>query len=75
MKKKYYVYGERPIFSEEKPKGIVRYYAFQWNTGEFEEDIRYRLKLFHDTSGEGKEITKEEFDTYVKEIKDRKGLK
>lgn len=75
MDKKYYIYGERPIYSEENTNGVERFYAFQWDTGKFKEDMTYMWKLFHDLSGEGKEITKEEFDSYVKVIKERKGLK
>ncbi len=74
MKKRYYIFGERPII-EEKEEKYSTFYAFQWATGEFKEDMSYMGKLFHDEYSEGKEITKEEFDSYVKEIKDRKGIK
>lgn len=69
MEKKYYKYGLRPIYSQEKPENIVRFYAFQWETGKFEEDFSYRRKIFHDLSGEAEEVKKEEFDAYVEELR------
>jgi hypothetical protein len=45
MEKKYYKFGLRPIFSEEATNGIIRFYAFQWDTGSFKEDMTYLLKM------------------------------
>jgi hypothetical protein len=39
MKSRYFIYGKRPVYSEETVKGVRRYYAFQWDTGEFKEDM------------------------------------
>ena len=72
--RKYFKYGSRPIYSEEKPKGIVRFYAFQWDTGKFKEDFSYRGKIFHDLAGDREDLTKEEFDTYVKQKREEKGF-
>ena len=74
MEKIYYKYGLRPIYSEEKTKGVVRFYAFQWETGEFKEDFSYRRKISHDLAGEKEDLTKEEFDTYVKQLREESGF-
>jgi hypothetical protein len=73
MSKKYYKYAIRPVYSEEKPIDVVRFYAYQWDSGEFKEDFSYSRKIFHDLSGEAEEVTKQEFDNYVEEL--RKKLK
>lgn len=70
MKNKYYIYGLKPIFMEENDE-IRTYFAFQWKTGEFVEDMRYYLKITHDLSGDAEEITKEEFDDYVAELRNK----
>lgn len=72
--RKYFKYGSRPIYSEEKPKGIVRYYAFQWETGQFKEDFSYDRKINFDFSGDRQDLTKEEFDSYVKQKREERGF-
>jgi len=37
--------------------------------------MTYSSKIFHDLSGDAVELTKEEFDAYVKKLKEEKGLK
>ena len=68
-KKKYYKYGLRPVFTEEKSKGIIRVYAFQWDTGEFKEDMTYFSKISFDFSGDKEDLSELEFDDYVKKLK------
>lgn len=75
MNRQYYRYGLRPVYKEEKKAGIPRYYAYEWATGEFKEDMSYLLKISNDLSGDAEEISKEEFDLYVKKLKEEKGLK
>jgi len=74
MEKVYYKYGLRPIYSEENPKNVIRFYAFQWETGEFEEDFSYRRKINHDLAGDREDLTKEEFDIYVKQLREDRGF-
>ena len=70
----YYKYGTRTIYSEEEPEGVVRYYAFQWETGDFEEDFSYRRKINHDLSGEKEELTETDFNLYVEKLKEERNL-
>lgn len=71
-KKEFYKYGTRPIYSEENPKGIIRYYAYQWETGEFKEDMTYMRKIRFNFSGDKEDLTEEEFDAYVEKIRKKK---
>lgn len=71
--KKYYKYGLRPIIEEIEPE-FSTFYAFQWETGDFKEDMTYASKIWHDPSGDVEEINKEEFEKYIKKLKKRKGL-
>ena len=73
MQTNYYIYGERPIIEEVNDNYDV-YYAYQWDTGEFKEDMTYGTKVSNDPSGDLRKMTKEEFDTYVKNLKKEKGL-
>jgi hypothetical protein len=59
--KEYYIYGLRPVYKEEE-KRIPGYFAFDWTTGEFKEDMSYFGKIYNELSGNGEEIGKEEFD-------------
>lgn len=74
MALQYYKYGLRPVYSEEKPEGVIRFYAFQWDTGAFLEDMSYFLKIYHDVSNEREDLSKEEFEAYVKKLKEERGL-
>jgi hypothetical protein len=73
MKINYYKYGFRPVY-EEKEENYTTFYAFQWDTGEFKEDMTYFLKIYHDVSNEREDLTKQEFEAYVKKIKEERGL-
>ena len=71
--RKYFKYGLRPIIEEKEDK-IRTYYAFQWETGEFKEDMTYFSKINHDLAGDREDLTKEEFDTYVKQLREERGF-
>lgn len=73
MEKKYYKYGLRPII-EEIDKEISTFYAFQWDTGEFKQDMTYASKIWYDPSGDREDLSEKEFNDYVKKIKKEKGL-
>ena len=73
MNKKYYKFGLRPIFSEQASNSIVRFFAFQWDTGGFKEDMTYLLKIYH-VFLQNQKLTKEAFEQYVEELKKEKGL-
>ena len=73
MKTKYYKSGLRPVFQEIEDE-FDTYYAFQWETGEFEENMEYGDKIDFDPDGDVEELTKEEFDTYVKQLREERGL-
>ena len=73
MKINYYKYGLRPVY-EEKEENYSTFYAFQWDTGEFKEDMTYFLKIYHDVSNEREDLTKQEFEAYVKKLKEERGL-
>lgn len=70
----YFTYGDRPVYKEEKVLGIPRYYAFQWETGEFKEDISYFRKITNDLSGDAEEVNESDFKKYVEKLKKEKGL-
>ena len=69
----YYIYGARPVFAVQTD-GIRRFYAFQWETGRFVEDISYFRKISHDLAGEAEMVTKNAFGQYVAKLKREKGL-
>ncbi|MEI6312326.1 MAG: hypothetical protein WCP57_08715 [Bacteroidota bacterium] len=73
MEKKYYKYGLRPI-REEIEKGKSTFYAFQWDTGVFKQDMTYYSKIRFDISGDREDLTEKAFNDYVKKIKKEKGL-
>ena len=73
MEKKFYIYGVRPIF-EKVEENYSTFYAFQFDTGEFKEDMTYASKIWSDFSGDAKEFTEEEFNAYVRELKTERGL-
>jgi len=68
MEIKYYKSGLRPVYREiEKDYSI--FYAFQWDTGEFKEDMTYNHQIRMDPDGDVEELTKEEFDNYVEQLR------
>ena len=73
MEKKYYKYGLRPII-EEVESEFSTFFAFQWDTGEFKEDMTYASKIWHDFSGDSEDMSESEFNTYVDELKKERGL-
>lgn len=73
MEKKYYKYGLRPIF-EEKEEKYSTFYAFQWETGKFKEDMTYASKIWYDESGDREDLSKSEFNAYVDKLKKERGL-
>ena len=74
MKCKYYKYGLRPIIEEVEPE-FSTFYAFQWDTGEFKEDMTYASKIWYDFSGETEELTESEFNTYLEKVKKEREIK
>ncbi len=72
--KKFYKYGLRPVYSEESSKGIVRFYAYELETGEFKEDMTYMRKIVFDFSGDKEELSEQEFNTYIEKLKKERGL-
>lgn len=73
METKYYRCGLRPVIQEIEEE-FDTFYAFQWNTGEFKEDMEYNHEINFDPSGEVEEINKKEFDAYVEKIRKEKGF-
>ena len=73
MEKKYYKYGLRPIIEEIEPE-FSTFYAFQWDTGEFKEDMTYMRKIRFDFSGDREDMTESEFNVYVDKLKKEKDL-
>jgi len=68
MKTLYFKSGLRPVYQEiEKDHSI--FYAFQWDTGEFKENVRYNRQIRLDPDGDVEELTKEQFDAYVKDLR------
>jgi len=68
MEIKYYKSGLRPVYREiEKDYSI--YYAFQWAKGEFKEDMTYNHQIRFDPDGDVEELSREQFDTYVKKLR------
>ena len=64
MEKKYYIVGLRPVIREIFPD-MNKFYAMEWDTGEFKLDMRYNHEILFDPSGESREVDKKEFDEYV----------
>lgn len=73
MEKKFYKYGLRPIIEEIEPE-FSTFYAFQWETGEFKEDMTYASKIWFDSSGDKEDLTEAEFNIYVEKMKQERGL-
>ncbi|WP_299883588.1 hypothetical protein [uncultured Lacinutrix sp.] len=73
MEKKYYKYGLRPIIEEVETE-YSTFYAFQWETGEFKEDMTYASKIWQDSSGDKEDLSESEFNEYVESIKKERGL-
>ena len=73
MEKKFYKYGTRPIIEEIEPD-FSTFYAFQWETGEFEEDMTYASKIWQDFSGDAEELTETDFNLYVEKLKEERNL-
>lgn len=73
MEKKYYKSGLRPIIREIYDD-YEMYYSFQWDNGEFKQDMQYMYLIYNDPSGDVEEITLQEFDDYVKKLKMERGL-
>lgn len=73
MEYKYYKYGLRPIIEDIEPE-FSTFYAFQWDTGEFKEDMTYASKIWFDFSGEKEDLSKQEFEIYVNSLKKERGL-
>ena len=73
MNKKYYIYGKRPLIEEINDQ-FDTIYAFQWDTGEFKEDMSYTSKIMYDPSGDSEIVSKEEFEEYVEKLRKEKGF-
>lgn len=73
MIKKYYKYGLRPII-EEVEKEYSTFYAFQWENGEFIEDMTYASKIWFDYDADREDLSEQEFDAYVERLKKERGL-
>jgi len=73
MEKKYYKYGTRPIIEEIEPE-FSTFYAYQWETGEFKEDMTYMRKIRFDFSGDREDLSEKEFNAYVEKLRKEKGL-
>ncbi|GAB2829154.1 hypothetical protein [Ferruginibacter profundus] len=73
LEKKYYKYGLRPIIEEIEPE-FSTFYAFQWETGDFKEDMTYASKIWYDPSVDREDLTEEEFNSYVSKLKKEKGF-
>lgn len=72
--KKYFKVGLRPVFYKQLNKESF-VYVFNWETGDFFDDFRYYKKIFSGLyADETEEISKEEFDSYVKQLKKERGL-
>jgi len=65
---KYYKSGLRPIIREIHSDYEI-YYAFQWKTGEFRQDMTYMHQIYFDLSGDVEELSKNEFEEYVSQLK------
>lgn len=68
MKTLYFKSGLRPIYREIYENYSI-FYAFQWETGLFKEDMTYNHQIRFDPDGDVEELTKEQFDTYVEELR------
>ena len=73
MEKKFYRYGTRPIIEEIEPE-FSTFYAFQWETGEFKEDMTYASKIWYDPSGDREDLTEQEFNAYVEKLRKEGGF-
>ena len=71
LNKKYYKCGLRPVIIVIHQE-YNNFLAMNWETGVFEEDFRYSDQIFSDPSGDVQEMSKEKFDTYVEELRNKK---
>jgi hypothetical protein len=73
MKKKFYICGTRPVIREIH-NDYEEYFSFQWETGQFKQDMQYMENIYFDSSGDVKEVSETEFNTYVEKLKNEKEL-
>lgn len=73
---KYCIVGLRPVKAEKTADGGLAIYAFNWETGAFELNIRYLEHLYGFYTGDLdiKNHTKEEFDKYVSDLRKKRGF-
>lgn len=70
MKKRYFIVGRRPVIAEEE-SGVNTVFSFNWKTGLFEKDSSYHSRVYVGIRmDETEELAKEEFDTYVKQLRE-----
>ena len=69
----YCIVGLRPVKALETQDGGLDVQAYNWDTKEFERHMEY-FSVIYGTQDDVEEVTKEEFDKYVKTLqeKDRK---
>ncbi|MCA6364925.1 MAG: hypothetical protein IM638_17975 [Bacteroidetes bacterium] len=70
MTQHFYIYGERPVIVK-KTDNSIHTYAFNWESGEFELNIDYVLKIYFNQYAEMQEISEEEFWKFVESLRSK----
>lgn len=68
----YAIVGARPVKALDTPDGGLAIYSFNWQTGEFDLDIKYLEKIYAGTQDEFEELTKTAFDAYVLKLREER---
>lgn len=70
----YAIVGARPVKALDAPDGGLAIYSFNWQTGEFDLDIKYLEKIYAGTQDEFEEFTESDFDAYVLKLRQERGF-
>ncbi|MEO1053735.1 MAG: hypothetical protein AAFX87_24070 [Bacteroidota bacterium] len=68
----YCIVGLRPVKAFDTEDGGLDIHAFNWETKAFERHMEYLSVIYFGTQYDVEEVTKEEFDRYVEELRSKK---
>lgn len=68
---KYCIVGLRPVKALKNPDGGLGIYAYNWDTKDFDRHPEYLSVIYFGSQDDVEEVTKEEFDQYVKTLQEK----
>lgn len=67
----YYLYGDLPVKMELTPSGGLRVSVFDPATRTFQADSSYRSRVLHDRDNLARELSEQEFETWLRKLQKR----